>query len=214
MAYSPIVELFRNARRTILQLREGVRELVCAGLQVDAPTDHPSKKTPLQLAASNAVTDFGGGGWTKASLAALEEMLAMGAKVDVAHPKSGMQAIHYAARYATVPVVLKLIEAGANPNAVDASGERPIFMCLERQAGDEQRFEIFCALLANGVDPSLKSASGRSLLQSVKGEKFTREVRRAILEWGIHQGAPFEPSQEDETDEPSASSGFSGMQPL
>lgn len=208
MAYSPIVELFRKSMSSAARC-EQLRSLIAAGAPLDAPTDHPSKKTPLQLAVSSKVSDERGI-W-RYSAAIVDELLMLGAKVDVLHAKSGMQAIHYAARFGSVEAVLSLIKAGADPNATDDVGERPIFMCLERQAVDEERFPVFCALLAGGADPNLKSGSGRTLLQAVKDEKFTRETRRAMLEWSIHGGAPFERSREGE---PSGDSSFSGMQPL
>lgn len=109
----------------------------------------------------------------------------MGVDMEFAHPKTGARAIHYAAKYSTVPMIERLLELGVNPSALDDAGESALHYCLSRLDFDSGRLGVFCALLKGGADPTVRSPANKTLLQLVRGDDYKREVRSALLEWRI-----------------------------
>jgi hypothetical protein len=186
--YTDVIQLFRNPPKDPEQLRLALRGLAAAGVDMLAPTDHSSRQTPLQMAAASSLGDVHSLELQQLSMVAVQELVAMGASLDFAHPKTGARAIHYAARTSKAPMIELLLELGADPNLLDDAGEAPIHACLARPDFDSGRLGVFCALLKGGANPTVRSPANKTLLQLVRGDEYKREVRSALLALRIQGG--------------------------
>ena len=97
----------------------------------------------------------------------VSQLLACSAKVSAAN-RRGAQPIHYASdggptasrsNEGQADVIHALIQAGADPNAVDKSGVAPIHRAVRCRC-----LEAVEALLDNGTDPRLRNGSGSTAL--------------------------------------------------
>ena len=92
------------------------------------------------------------------------QLIAVGADVR-ARNRRGAEPLHYAADgapgspswnpHAQVAIIANLIEAGANPNAVDQSGVMPLHRAVRTRCAS-----AVSALLDGGADPRSKNKSG------------------------------------------------------
>ena len=123
-----------------------------------------------------------------------DELLSLGAVVS-GRNRRGAQPLHYAADglpaspswnpRAQFAVVVRLIRAGADPNARDNSGVAPLHRAVRTRCASAVR-----ALLANGADPHLKNKSGSTPLQLASkatgrggsGSVLAREQQTEIIE--------------------------------
>ena len=92
-------------------------------------------------------------------------LLGFGADIDVRNYK-GKTGLHYAAKAGFLTVINLLIEKGATVDALDNSGETPLFEAIRStiKDGEKQRAAIE-ALLIKGANPNLKNSKGQTPLQ-------------------------------------------------
>jgi ankyrin repeat protein len=108
----------------------------------------PDGFTPVALAAF-----FG-------QLAAVHALIAAGADVTAA-AKNGLkvQALHAAVAGRNLDIVKAVLDAGADPNAQQQAGFRPM-----HEAGSNANRKLAELLLARGADPTLTSDDGKSAI--------------------------------------------------
>jgi ankyrin repeat protein len=111
-----------------------------------ASAHSPDGFTPVALAAF-----FG-------QHAAAKALIAAGADVNAAAKNTlKVQALHAAVAGRNLGIVKAILEAGANPNAQQQSGYRPM-----HEAGSNANRALAELLLAHGADPSLPNDDGKS----------------------------------------------------
>ncbi|XP_076451914.1 E3 ubiquitin-protein ligase MIB2-like isoform X2 [Babylonia areolata] len=143
--------------------------------------------TPLHVAAINNHTDV------------MKVLLEVGkAKVDMRTQKK-QTALHVAAEQAYMDAVQLLLQFGADVNARDTDGDRPlhIVMCSFTQGGDElrllmtllgqsnkvkeeERLRIACYLLQAGADPEARNDQGKTALATCGSHLIVEGVRRFL----------------------------------
>jgi ankyrin repeat protein len=108
----------------------------------------PDGFTPVALAAF-----FG-------QLAAVKTLIAAGADVNAA-AKNGLrvQALHAAVAGRNLEIVKAVLDAGADPNAQQQAGFRPM-----HEAGTNANRKLAELLLSRGADPTLTSDDGKSAI--------------------------------------------------
>lgn len=75
----------------------------------------------------------------------------------------GQTPLHVAAMQAQLEAVKLLLEAGANPNAVDKKGNTPLMIAASGLAGDAEReWHTVDCLLRAGADPSRRNHEGKT----------------------------------------------------
>ena len=116
--------------------------------------------TPLQLAAGAKSGDM------------IRELIAAGARLDVAEASTGDAVMHRAAVSGSVEVVERLLKAGADLEASNARGERPLHLA----AKNERRLEVVRCLVRLGADPSATDCARRTPLH-VAAENGCSKVR-------------------------------------
>ena len=172
--------------------RSVLKFLVEKGANVDLPDVRGY--TPL-MRAVQAPYGFEG------TPSVLDLLLSEGANVDVVD-SGGMTPLLHAAS-AHIPVrqkeyaLGKLLKAGANPQVRTAKGETPLSLLVQageasaaslqaEDAADSERSAAACVrlLVAAGVDPNARDASGKTLLIEVAGAGTPLAVVRALLDAG------------------------------
>lgn len=93
-------------------------------------------------------------------LDAVTALLAAGADVHAAARNSfKVQAIHAAVASKNIAIVRAVLDAGADPNAAQQQGFRPI-----HEAGSSGSRELAELLLKHGADPTLKGENGKNAI--------------------------------------------------
>lgn len=99
-------------------------------------------------------------------LEAVRTLIAAGANIHAAATNSfKVQAIHAAVASRNLDIVHAVLEAGADPNAAQQQGFRPI-----HEAGSNNNRELAELLMRYGADPSLKNDEGKTAI-SIAREK-------------------------------------------
>lgn len=110
--------------------------------------------TPVALAAF-----FG-------QLAAAKALIAAGADVNAAAKNAlKVQALHAAVAGRNLEIVRAVLDAGADPNAQQQSGFRPM-----HEAGTNANRELAELLLAHGADPSLPNDAGETAIDLARAK--------------------------------------------
>lgn len=114
-----------------------------------------------------------------------------GADVKVRSGLSGMTPLHYAVtnRFATPAIIDKLIEHGADVDAVDESGRTPLMMAINHREG-----AIMERLIAHKASLDVKDASGQTALMVAASiithpEGMSAKDRRRVVERLLAKGA-------------------------
>ncbi|MCO4762964.1 MAG: ankyrin repeat domain-containing protein [Myxococcales bacterium] len=101
-------------------------------------------------------------------MAVISALVELGAEVDVASPKYGYTALHFAARANDVPLCRLLLDHGADPNAICTNSVigSPLWACLRRSArpGDPDLASLVTLelLLERGADVDLVCQHGKT----------------------------------------------------
>lgn len=99
-------------------------------------------------------------------LEAVRTLIAAGANIHAAATNAfKVQAIHAAVASRNLDIVRAVLEAGADPNAAQQQGFRPI-----HEAGSNANRELAELLMRYGADPSLKNDEGKTAI-SIAREK-------------------------------------------
>lgn len=99
-------------------------------------------------------------------LEAVRTLIAAGANIHAAATNSfKVQAIHAAVASRNLDIVRAVLEAGADPNAAQQQGFRPI-----HEAGNHGSRDLAELLMRYGADPSLKNDAGKTAI-SIAREK-------------------------------------------
>jgi ankyrin repeat protein len=120
----------------------------------------PLERKPLEIGREGCWEHLGPMAdiWTAAAtgeITALKARMAEGVDVDAQDPINAATPLAIAANFGTLEVVEILIDAGANPNALDANGGTPVL-----GAAFFGRPACLRALLDAGADPSLANKAG------------------------------------------------------
>ncbi|HJU44240.1 MAG TPA: ankyrin repeat domain-containing protein [Vicinamibacterales bacterium] len=93
-------------------------------------------------------------------LEAVRTLIAAGANIHAAATNSlKVQAIHAAVASKNIEIVRAVLEAGADPNAAQQQGFRPI-----HEAGSSGNRELAELLMKYGADPTLKNDTGKTAI--------------------------------------------------
>lgn len=153
----------------------GVKNALEAGASVDG--HHTLPYSPLMVAAN--VTD----GKVVKFLVETGADLELATWRDVHTPslwKSGSRAVHSAVHGDKVDNLRVLLEAGANPNAVDSMGCTPlmaVFLAKDRP----EAFAMVQELLKAGADPGLVAQDGKVALHLAAGMGATHDVLSILI---------------------------------
>ncbi|MBB6050670.1 ankyrin repeat domain-containing protein [Armatimonas rosea] len=155
------------------------RNLLCAAA---IAWDVPRLRLLLEFGADIETKDTGGhnalyrvangSGREEDGRAALELLIAHGARVNQTTGVGGMTPLHMAARRGTVALAEALLGAGATPDARDTKGETPL-----RRAVNCGHEGIVRLLLAHGANPLSQDRQGRTVLDAARHEPI-----RALLQ--------------------------------
>ena len=85
--------------------------------------------------------------------------------------KSGMTALHLAARNGYKDIVLSLVDQGSDVNAQDKSGKTPL-----HRAAEQGKTEMVSLLAQRGSDVILTDKKGNTALQLVEKKPFPDTV--------------------------------------
>jgi ankyrin repeat protein len=118
-------------------------------LEVDKPKNDPyMRMTALHEACQSMSMDN------------IQLLLVLGKANPNFRTKSGSSALHLILQadlgreHYKIPTVQLLLEHGADPNAVNGDGQRPLHLCRDP--------DICVLLLQNGADPELENADGQT----------------------------------------------------
>ncbi len=145
-----IAELDEDVRRG---QTEKVREMIAAGR--DSVNIESDGLPPLMHAVL----------CMEPSLAMIEQLIGLGADVNIQESEQGYTALAFAARDQKRDVVRLLLDNGALVNARDGWGNTPLQRCLTIKRKDMQ---IIRWLLDAGADPALKNNYGVSPIDHVR----------------------------------------------
>ncbi|KAI0008702.1 ankyrin repeat-containing domain protein [Xylariaceae sp. FL0662B] len=73
--------------------------------------------------------------------------------VDVFDPINGLTALHYASSHRNQDLVTRLLDAGADVNAIDQRYRSPLFLAVHRPQADRSELDLVNVLLRHGADP-------------------------------------------------------------
>ena len=111
---------------------------------------------------------------------AVQRLLELGADIDVRNYK-GKTALHCAAKAGFLKVIHLLIEKGATVDAIDDSGETPLFEAIRStiKSGEKQQAALE-VLLVKGANPNVKNGKGLTPLQVA--QRMRRVDKEKIVE--------------------------------
>ncbi len=116
----------------------------------------------------------------------IDMLLTLGANPNMAG-LDGMPALHYAVvNGANADVVRKLIDAGAEVNAIDGYGNTPLHYIVTRNCDDDV-IRVLNILLHNGADPRKKNVYGETPYQ-IAARKLANNVNSRVM-WTIRSYA-------------------------
>lgn len=102
-------------------------------------------------------------------LEAARTLIAAGANIHAAATNAlKVQAIHAAVASKNIDIVRAVLEAGADPNAAQQQGFRPI-----HEAGNNGHRELAELLMQYGADPALKNDDGKSAVDLARAKGHT-----------------------------------------
>lgn len=198
-------ELFSALMSAALNGRaEAIKVLLARGAHPDGADGHG---WPLGDAAYRGHVD------------AVRALLSGGAKVDARSPSQGT-ALMRAAFNGQGTVAQILLEAGADPNAVDAEGQSSLYWAIKTIPIDGRAGAVR-PLLAYGADPHLRNKAGQSPLElagshvtGASGEKaaLLREAIEAMS--GARGGRPETAAEKAALDELVSKSRAKAAQPI
>lgn len=116
---------------------------------VDPNERDPHGRTPIMY----AILSF------EPALATIDLLLNSGADINLSDNEQKWTCLHFAARDGNVPVMRRLIEAGAKIDAVDVFGNTPLLRAVMGARSDASAIEL---LVHSGADPDLKNKSSVS----------------------------------------------------
>jgi ankyrin repeat protein len=151
------------------------RNLICAAA---IAWDVPRLRLLLEFGADVETKDAGGhnalyrvangqGRRNEDGVAAIELLIAHGAKVNQVTGVGGMTPLHMASRRGTTGIAEALLDAGANIEARDKNGETPLRRAVN--CGQEQ---MICLLLSRGANPRSTDRNGRNPLDAARTESI------------------------------------------
>ena len=158
-----------GAKRDIFPCAPSVadlREMLAAGVDVNAASHG---ETALMRASANGCAQV------------VEVLLAAGARVDAQGMRAG--ALHLALDRFQTKIALRLIEAGADLDTLDAHGNTPLFIAVMRQ-GTEACIE---AMIERGANPYQRMRHGN---WAMKVALESSPARVALLEKTQHRDDP------------------------
>jgi ankyrin repeat protein len=110
-------------------------------------------------------------------LPGLDALLSSGASPNVADPRGGATPLMYAAAVGSVETMSRLIVAGANVNATNATGATALMWAATEM--DKVRL-----LLSRGADVNIASKRGRTALQAAARSDASAPIVRLLLDAG------------------------------
>ena len=134
-------------------------------------------RRPMVFEHSRA--DTGGGP------AVVRALLEYGADVN-ARGLDGRAALHLAAQSGNLDLIAVLLACGADANAADEAGNRPLVATLRRKS--KQRSAAIAALLAGGADPNVRMGSETPLHKVARDND--RTLAKLLLAHGANVAAP------------------------
>jgi ankyrin repeat protein len=183
-----------------------VERLVRAGADLESRSLHVSGRTVLEMVCSQSDVRY---------VHVVSRLVALGADVNSAHPKSGATPLHLAAFYAPPAVVGRLCEVGADVNAVDREGRSPAFLTLERNGSLAAHMQpILASLFGAGADPHARDGKGTSLLQATRDPDLKAFIRAAQTVSNISGAVNGSSPDLGAEDAPAGPTSRNGLQPL
>ena len=134
-------------------------------------------RRPMVFEHSRA--DTGGGP------AVVRALLAYGADVNACGP-DGRAALHLAAQSGNLDLIAVLLTCGADANAADEAGNRPLVATLRRKS--KQRSAAIAALLAGGADPNVRMGSETPMHKVARDNDHA--LAKLLLAHGANVAAP------------------------
>jgi ankyrin repeat protein len=120
----------------------------------------------------------------KGKMEVVDVLLGAGVEVDW-HPEGHMNALHVAIEQQQIPMILRLLAAGADLNSAYAEGFTPLHHAVDlegdsyHQTGEEEYLagEMTALLLARGADVWAKDSSGQTPLDLARRYQHQVAVR-------------------------------------